>query len=56
MAVWLNTLAQQPLELDYLLLDVPGAERTVEKAGFLQNAAFFLLRGCGIPSFTITTP
>ena len=42
MAVWLNTLTQQPLELDYLLLDVPGAERTVEKAGFLQNAAFSL--------------
>lgn len=40
MAVWLNTLTEQPLELDYLILDVPGAQRTVEKPGFVQNLLF----------------
>ena len=42
MAVWLNTLTEQPLELDYLVLDVPGSRRTVEKAGAFQNLWFGL--------------
>lgn len=40
LATWLNTLSQQPLELDYLVLDVPGSGREAEKAGFWENLVF----------------
>lgn len=40
LSTWLNTLSQQPLELDYLVLDVPGSGRQPEKAGFWEDLVF----------------